>query len=277
MTKTVLGVLDANQADADLAAAISYCDANGAHLIALLVAVAPPAPIGEFTVVASGGWIQQREFDTADLAEKAKKANASITQSGISGEVNQIYNELAWLSADVGRHALYSDLCLTGPDMLSYQSIRTSVMDGCLFEARKPLLMSRKGHDLSKKPECVMVAWDSRIEAAQAVHHALDILTAAREVHVVMADPQFSDMRSGDEPGNDIATYLARHGANVTVDRLTSGGRDIAEVLTQHASDIQSDLIVMGAYSHSRLRELIFGGVTKSMTDSRPMPLFLAR
>ena len=123
----------------------------------------------------------------------------------------------------------------------------------------------------------MLVAWDSKVEAAQSVHHALEILKAAKRVHVVLVDPQVSSERNGEEPGSDIATYLARHGVNVTVDRLPSGGRGVAEALTQHASDIQADLLVMGAYGHSRLRELVFGGVTKSMTDSRPMPLFLGR
>jgi nucleotide-binding universal stress UspA family protein len=277
MTRTVLSILDVDNFKEDIAAAINYCEADKAHLVAVVVALAPPPPIGEFTVVASGGWLQQRESDSANLAQKLKEIEAAISKSGISGEAAQLYAEMAWLTSDIRRRALYADLCLAGSAMLANEALRTSVMDGCLFEARKPVLMCRKGHDVSKKPECVMVAWDSKVEVSQSVHHALDILRAAGNVHVVLVDPQVSGDQNGEEPGSDIATYLARQGANVTVDRLPGGGRDVAEVLTQHASDIQADLIVMGAYSHSRLRELVFGGVTKSLTDSRPMPLFLAR
>ena len=93
---------------------------------------------------------------------------------------------------------------------------------------------------------------------------------------IVMVDPQ-PNGESGAEPGADIAAYLARRGLKVTVDRLPSAGHLISDVLTQHAADMQADLIVMGAYGHSRLRERIFGGVTKSMLDKPPLPLFLAR
>ena len=121
-----------------------------------------------------------------------------------------------------------------------------------------------------------MIAWDSRAEAARAVHEALGFLQGSEETRIVMVDPQ-AHGGSGAEPGADIAAYLARRGLKVTVDRLPSAGHLISDVLTQHAADMQADLIVMGAYGHSRLRERIFGGVTKSMLDKPPLPLFLAR
>lgn len=277
MAKTVLNILDVDNIKEDLATAIGYCQAQEAHLVALVAALAPPPPIDEFAAIATEGWLQQRENDSATLAAKLAEVEAAIGKSGISGEAAQIYAEMAWLSSDIRRRALYSDFCLAGPGTLANEALRTCVMDGCLFEARKPVLMCRKGQDMSQKPECVMVAWDSKVEASQSVHHALDILKAANNVHVVLVDPQVSGEKNGEEPGSDIATYLARHGANVTVDRLPSGGRSVAEVLTQHASGIQADLMVMGAYSHSRLRELVFGGTTRSLTETRPMSLFLAR
>jgi nucleotide-binding universal stress UspA family protein len=80
----------------------------------------------------------------------------------------------------------------------------------------------------------------------------------------------------GAEPGADIAAYLARHGLTVTVDQLAGGGRPVADVLKQHATDIGADLIVMGAYSHSRIRERIFGGVTRSFIEGARLPVLMA-
>jgi nucleotide-binding universal stress UspA family protein len=82
-----------------------------------------------------------------------------------------------------------------------------------------------------------------------------------------MVDPRAASARNGEEPGADVAAYLARHGIEVTVDRLASGGRPVDEVLNQHALDVSADLIVMGGYSHSRLRERIFGGVTRAILE----------
>jgi nucleotide-binding universal stress UspA family protein len=80
----------------------------------------------------------------------------------------------------------------------------------------------------------------------------------------------------GQEPGADIATYLARQGVKATVDVVASSGRETSDVLRQQAADINADLIVMGGYGHSRMREWIFGGVTKSMIENPPVPVLLA-
>ncbi|WP_353833965.1 universal stress protein [Mesorhizobium sp.] len=82
---------------------------------------------------------------------------------------------------------------------------------------------------------------------------------------------------TGAEPGADVAAYLARHGVNVTVDRLPSLDHSVVDVLRRHALDIAADLMVMGAYGHSRLRERIFGGVTVSMLEDPSMPILMAR
>ena len=111
----------------------------------------------------------------------------------------------------------------------------------------------------------------------RAAREALDILACAEEVHVTIVDPDSSSIANGPEPGADIAAYLAHHGAKITVDRLPSGNNAIADVIKQHAWDISADLIVMGGYGHARLRERIFGGVTRSMIDEPRFPVLMAR
>ncbi|TIQ01328.1 MAG: universal stress protein, partial [Mesorhizobium sp.] len=101
-----------------------------------------------------------------------------------------------------------------------------------------------------------------RLEASRAVRESLDLLPGADEVNLVMVDPVADEYRHGAEPGAAAAAYLARHGVNVTVDRLPSLDHSVVDVLRRHALDIAADLMVMGAYGHSRLRERIFGGVT---------------
>lgn len=93
----------------------------------------------------------------------------------------------------------------------------------------------------------------------------------------MLVDPLEGDEDQGAEPGADAAAYLARHGIKVTVDRLPSQGRTVASVLRRHATDTAADLLVMGAYGHSRLRERIFGGVTSAMIEEPTLPVLMAR
>ena len=126
-------------------------------------------------------------------------------------------------------------------------------------------------------PKRVLVAWDSRIEASRALRESVGILTRAEDVRLALVDPEESEGGHGAEPGADAAAYLARYGIKVTVDRLPSSGHTIAAVLRRHAIDTSAELLVMGAYGHSRLRERIFGGVTRSMLDEPPLPILMAR
>jgi nucleotide-binding universal stress UspA family protein len=109
------------------------------------------------------------------------------------------------------------------------------------------------------------------------MRESLEILAGANEVRLILVDPAEGEDHHGAEPGADAAAYLARHGVKVTVDRLPSSSHAVAEVLRRHAVDTSAELMVMGAYGHSRLRERIFGGVTKSMLESQSLPILMAR
>lgn len=205
------------------------------------------------------------------------RSQHSLLPAPVSSDVSSEYPEEAWADEAIGRRARYADIILLGPELLCHPLLKGKVLEGALFSSGKPLLMVPEGSHASLKPKRVMIAWDSRIEASNAVSHALDLLSSADDVHVVLVDPVEGDSEQGAEPGADIATYLARHGVKVTVDRLPSQGRTIAATLRQHAVDVSAELLVMGAYGHSRLRERIFGGVTKSIVDEPSLPVFMAR
>ena len=149
--------------------------------------------------------------------------------------------------------------------------------EGALFSSGKPLLIVPEGSRPTLAPKRVLVAWDSRIEASRALRESVGILTGADDVRLALVDPEESEGGHGAEPGADAAAYLARYGIKVTVDRLPSSGHTIAAVLRRHAIDTSAELLVMGAYGHSRLRERIFGGVTRSMLDEPPLPILMAR
>ena len=275
--KTLLSVIGVDQSDRDLQTAIGLCQETGAHLSVLVVALAAPPPIGEYAAVVSDAWLEEREADMNRLRETATKMTARLADTDVSADVDSTYSEIAWADEVIGRRARYADLTVLGPDLLTGADLKDSALSGALFDSAKPVLIVPEGRAPTLRPKRVLVAWDSRPEAVRAVREALDLLTAAEDVRVVLVDPQASDLGNGPEPGADIATYLTRHGVKVSVDRLPSSGQSVATVLKQHATDMDADLIVMGGYGHSRLRERIFGGVTRSMLDEPVLPMLMAR
>jgi nucleotide-binding universal stress UspA family protein len=275
MAKTVLLVVPVSDSGASVRDAAAFCKKTGAHLSVLLAAFAPPVPIGEYGLAISDSWAKERQTDLEALQKRVADVTGILSSSDVSCDVSSAYAEAGEMDGEIGRRALYTDLTLMNAAAGEDRLLPTAALEGTLFNARNAVLLAPGGAP-AWPPKRVMIAWDSRVEAARAVHEALDYLQGVEDVRVVMVDPQ-AHGESGAEPGADIAAYLARRGLKVAVDRLPSAGHLISDVLTQHAGDMQADLIVMGAYGHSRLRERIFGGVTKSMLDKPPLPLFMAR
>ena len=275
--KTILMVTGTDQGDQDLKLAASLGEETGAHISILALALAAPPPVGAYGAVISDGWLEERQADEQRLEERQRAVSAFLASRAISADVSSVYTETGSGGTLVGERARYADLTLIGPEILAAGTLKEKVLDGALFSSGKPVLLIPEASKATLKPKRVMIAWDSRIEASRAVREARHLLVSANDVHLVLVDPIADAFHQGAEPGADAAAYLARHGARVTVERLPSGGRSVADVLSRHAVDMGADLLVMGAYGHSRLREFIFGGVTKSMLNKPPVPVLMAR
>jgi nucleotide-binding universal stress UspA family protein len=122
--------------------------------------------------------------------------------------------------------------------------------------------------------DTVIVAWDFSRAATRAMADAMPVLEKAKRVCVltVIKEKTIDTRRSGPE----LAKHLARHGVDVVLDEVDGEGRGIADVLEAHVEYRNADLLVMGAYGHSRLREFVLGGATKSMLTRPPSPIFMS-
>jgi len=120
----------------------------------------------------------------------------------------------------------------------------------------------------------VLVAWNGSREATRAVHDALPLLRRAEKVTVLSIDPdEDAEPRL---PGADVSLHLARHG--VTAQAATIAGTDVAvgDLLLSYAADHDIDLIVMGAYGHTRLREVVLGGATRTLLRHMTVPVLMS-
>jgi len=111
----------------------------------------------------------------------------------------------------------------------------------------------------------VVVGWNSTREAARAVNDAMPLLVAAEVVTVLTIDAREAPLGHGQLPGADISLHLARHGVKAQVEQTVSADLSVGDVLLSRAADLGADLLVMGAYGHSRLRELLLGGATRTL------------
>jgi len=125
-------------------------------------------------------------------------------------------------------------------------------------------------------PNRIVVAWDGGDEAMAAVRAAQELLDTAAMVSIAVVDPGHG-AAEGEDPGGALARHLVRHGANAQVAVLARGGHRISDVINSHARDIDAGLVVMGAYAHSRLRQLILGGTTQDMLHRSEYPIMFAR
>jgi nucleotide-binding universal stress UspA family protein len=277
--KTIAAFLDGSEAsEARLGHAIAIAEATGAHLVA--VALARQIDIGVYAVPGAEMAVDLTQIDESRARAKAlaEAAEKRIEAAGISGETRWTSAISAGIEETAARAARHADLSICGPAGGDGPEEETAeaALEGALFYGGRPvLIMPRawKGGSFAKR---VMVCWDGSRVAARAIGDALPLMATAEKVSVTIVDPTPGEGGFGEEPGADIAAMIARHGAKVTVDRLPSAGASTAERLGQAAADGGFDLMVMGGYGHSRLREAIFSGVSRQLFEQPPVPVFTA-
>ena len=273
--RSVLSVIGIDQCDRDILNAIHLCKEQDTHLSVLIVSLAP-TPMGGYGVVVSSAWLLEREADIAAMKKREKQIISLVQTAGLKADVDSYYCEKDWADEIIGQRARFSDVTIIGPDLLHQPALKTPALSGALFYSGRPTLVVPTGARATLRPHNVMLAWDGRIEAVRAAREAINVMAAAVDVHVAIVDDDSPEVSDSYQRAN-IAAYLARHGIKVKVDRLRTCGTSVADLLKQHASEISADMIVMGAYGHSRLRERLFGGVTRTMIETSPIPILMMR
>ncbi len=179
--------------------------------------------------------------------------------------------------AGISARARYCDLVVIGqldPDELS-PVVMSDFPEYVVMNSGRPVLLVPYARHIESLGERVLVAWDASIGATRAVVNALPLLKRAKIVEVALFNPSAQGDAHGEQPGADIALYLARHGVKVDVIQQQTHS-DVGDALLSLATGLGSDLLVMGGYGHSRFRELLLGGVTHTVLQSMTIPVLMS-
>lgn len=255
-----------------LDAAIDLARGFDAHLTGLYVLprLFIPAyaeiPIPEEIIAA-----QQAEAQ-ATAAKIEQEFKASTGRAGCSAEWRCVEGDPI---DQVNLHARYTDLVVLGQaEEDRFLSLEAALNDEVLMGAARPVLfipyIGAKGM-IGKR---VLIAWKDSREAVRAVNDALPLLKRAEAVEVLSVNPPEAE---GDIPNSDICLHLARHGVNAIANKIIAKDIEVGALLLSRAADQAIDLIVMGAYGHTRMRETILGGVTRHLLGHMTVPVLMSR
>jgi nucleotide-binding universal stress UspA family protein len=268
---------DRPRSEARIAIALELAVRFEAHVTALAPVKAAPYPGPALSVLEQAAAVPQVNGPGERASHALERFQERARQAGISSvETRAVRGEFPAVAA---LHARYSDLVVVGqydPDDESADaSCARHYPELIALGAGRPVLVVPYAGRFRSVGQNVAIAWDAGREATRAVTDALPILKRARKVTVLAVNPRQVG-RHGDEPGADIALFLARHGVKVEASQQQSGSLDVGSFLLSRLADMDADLLVMGAYGHSRLREMVLGGVTRTILDSMTLPVMMS-
>jgi len=258
-----------------LEAAAALATRHGAHLTGLFVRTTPHVP--QFVMSQLGPEVAQAQRRFADTAAAEARAlfDATVGAAGISAEFRAPEGELL---DTLVLHSRYADLVMLGQYDRHDDNMadEREAADHVILDSGRPVLVIPHAGQFPVIGETAVVAWNASREATRAVNDALPLLRAAKTVHVLAINPRHNGLEAhGDIPGADIASHLAQHGVNAIAEHVVARDADAGNVLLSRASDAGADLIVMGAYGQSRLRELVLGGATWHILHHMTVPVLM--
>ncbi len=219
----------------------------------------------------------ERERSEARADEILAGVRAAADRGGVPIDIRRETVTVDTIADTFARHGRHADLVVVGqPDPDGARSSEVMLVETAFMSTGRPTLVVPYIGARQIPPRQVICSWDGSREAARAIRDALPLLAMATSVCVMVVDPERLGGRVGEQPGADIATFLARHGIRVEVKTESAAGLDVGDVLLSAASDDGADLIVMGGYGHSRLREIVFGGTTAHMLAHMTVPVLLS-
>ncbi len=271
--KNILVHVDnSKQCEQRLAVAADMAARHQAHLAGIFVRTYPRVP--QFVRAQFGPEVQalQRKFADEAAAQAQQIFERKLRSAGVNYEWRCGEGDLYDV---VALNARYADLTIVGQRNPNGDD-ELPLADHLVLDAGRPVLVVPYAGKFNRQIDCVMVAWNASREATRAVNDAIPLMQMAKKVVVMAVNPAGGLSGHGDVPGADLCLHLARHGINAEAQMVKADDMNVGEMLLSRAADEQIDLLVMGAYGRSRVRELVLGGATKHLLDHMTVPVLMS-
>ncbi|MDS9468542.1 universal stress protein [Paracoccus sp. MBLB3053] len=274
--KTILTVLTNENQHKQLDSAIAMTRREDAHLDVFCLGV-DHTQSGYYYAGASA-YVFQETIDKAIAAADAleQRVREKLHAEDVRWSVDSAVAQIGGLSTLVGMRARYSDLVvLARPYGEGASPDAEAITEAALFEGSSPVLIVPEmlSEPFGKK---ILIAWNQSSEALAAVRRALPLLKAAESVEITVIDPSPHGPERSD-PGGALCQLLTRHGVNAEIAVLARTLPQVSDIMIRRVTEIGADMVVMGAYGHSRFRQAILGGATRNMLEKAQVPVLMAR
>ena len=253
---------------ADLATTVN------AHLTGVHIRRSFPFPA--YSMVPTSG-------DVLEVYHEILEDHESKARTVFDETIGQDNTKTSWrsligsLSYHLANEARYADLLvLSQPDPSDTLSLNDGITDEIIMSAGRPCLLVPHQGSSDSFGDSPLIAWDGSREASRAVHDALSLLEKAGKATVIIVEPERADPNFGDLPGTVISEHLARHDVNVKVEVSRGGLQNTGDTILTYVDAYGHDLIVMGAYGHSRWREIVLGGATRKILTDMKVPVLMS-
>lgn len=269
--RTILVLQGAKGTPQELSPLVTAAEAIGGRLKILQVGEMPRVPAYAIEGYSMPMVWEESNKEKSDQLRKQEAATAAyLALEGVQAETGVIYDSTYDLGHRIVPHTFLADVAVITNDLRQSEEAFDNLSYSVILESPIPLILNPTENALS--PKRVLIAWNDSLPAARAVHAALPMLKAAQEVTLAVIDP----VKDHDDASISIAAWLSHHGCKVNVEQIPSAGRPIVDVLLRCAREDGDDLIVLGAYGHTRMRQRLFGGTTRSIIEQTTQAVFLA-
>jgi nucleotide-binding universal stress UspA family protein len=249
---------------------------NGARLINVFMqpapAVTPPETFARGTGIRDVIETHRSQLESIEWRQRARFDDV-VRRHGIP---RTEWRSLSHWSTEVAVQAYYADLVVIArPEPADQVRAPSGLAESLVLSSGRPIILFPPNHTASRVRR-ILVGWSATREAIRALADALPLLARAEAVEVLIVDYERQRERHGQKPGADIARRLSALGAQVEVQRLSSGGQEVVHLLLAQAGAFRADLLVMGAYGHSTLHEWSFGGVKPTVLYEAGLPVLMS-
>jgi nucleotide-binding universal stress UspA family protein len=260
--------------DAAAGYAVSMAKTYGAHVVGVAFVFEPVIP-GSLLGGIPTDLIEVQREENAKAAETAVASfEAAARSAGVSAETRLLDASIAGASDLFGRIARRFDIAVVGQAPREQGVSEELLIEGALFGSGRPVIVVPRTQTQSVALDKAMICWDGSRPASRAIGDAIPLLERAKAIEIVVVTGERD--KSGEITGTNMKRHLARHSINVEITRIPAGQVDAQTAILAHAANSGADFIVMGGYGHSRLREFILGGVTRSILKSMPVPVLMS-